>query len=90
MLDYSRKNLIYKCGNTEEEASRFGFFRRLHLERTVLNHNAFSLFGTKDASMFLYAYRAFIDALGTGDKAELKKMTEPRLYKRLIGNIDTL
>jgi hypothetical protein len=40
--------------------------------------------------MFLFAYRAFIEALGTGDKDTLKKMTEPSLYKRLLGNVETI
>ena len=81
---------MYKSGNKEEYSSSFNFLRRLHLERTVLNHNSFPLFGSKDASMFLYAYRAFIEALGTGDKVGLKKMTETSLYKRLLDNVDTI
>ena len=81
---------MYKCGNTEEQSSSFNFIKRMHLEKTVLGHNPWSLFGSKDASMFLYAYRAFIEALGTGDKAGLKKMVEASLYKRLLDNIDTV
>jgi hypothetical protein len=47
----------------------------------MLNHNDGLIFESKEKSMFLYAYRAFIDALGKGDKALLAKMTEPVLLK---------
>ena len=59
--------------------------KRWHLERTVLNHSRFSR-----ESMFLFAYRAFIDALGNNDRTTIKKMTEPVLCARLLGNMDNL
>jgi predicted lipid-binding transport protein (Tim44 family) len=40
--------------------------------------------------MFLFAYRAFIDALGNNDRATIKKMTEPVLCARLLANIDNI
>ncbi len=33
--------------------------------------------------IFLYAYRAFIDAFGKGDKESLQKMCEKNLYRKL-------
>jgi hypothetical protein len=56
--------------------SRFGFFTRWRLEKK-LNYN-----NTKHP-IFLYAYRAFIDALGKNDKETLQKMCEKQLYRRL-------
>lgn len=77
--------MVYKCGNVQSEKSKFNFIKRWHLEKTVLNHSRFSR-----ESMFLFAYRAFIDALGSGDKATIKKMTEPVLCARLFANIDNI
>ena len=33
--------------------------------------------------IFLYAYRAFVEALGSEDKKTLQKMCEKNLYRRL-------
>ena len=37
LIDYCQKDLLFKCGNTEESPSRFMFLRRWHLEKKVLN-----------------------------------------------------
>ena len=71
---------MYKCGNVKSEKSRFNFFWRWHLERTLLNYNH------QKHSMFLFAYREFIRALGSNDKATLKKMTEPKIFKAIQEN----
>lgn len=83
LFSYARENLAYKCGNLTDSPSRFGFFRRRRLEKQV-NYN-----GTKHP-IFLYAYRAFIDAMAQGDKATLKKMCEATLYQRLQANSEAL
>lgn len=75
--------MAYKCGNLTDSPSRFGFFRRRRLEKQV-NYN-----NTKHP-IFLYAYRAFIDALAQQDKATLKKMCEGTLYQRLMANSEAL
>lgn len=84
-MAYKRKNLVYQSDNKIDESSRFNFIRRWHLERTVLNHSRFS-----KNSMFLFAYRAYIEALGTQNKETLRKMSEPRLYSRLIANFENM
>ena len=35
-------------------------------------------------SMFIYAYRAFVDALCDGDSSTLKKMTDRNVYKAIM------
>ena len=50
----------------------------MYLERTLLNYN------NQKHSMFLFAYRAFIEALATKDTKTLKKMTEKNLYNALV------
>jgi len=70
LFNYARENLVYKCGNLTDTPSRFGFFRRRRLEKQVNYNNA-------KHPIFLYAYRAFIDAMALKDKTTLKKMCEP-------------
>ena len=55
LFEYARGNLVYKCGNLTDTPSRFGFFRRWRLEKQINYNNA-------KHPLFLYAYRAFIDA----------------------------
>jgi hypothetical protein len=57
-------------------SSRFGWFRRWRLEKKI-NYN-----NTKHP-IFLYAYRAFIDAMAKHDKQLLAKMCEKNLYMKL-------
>ena len=59
LFEFARRNLIYKCGNLTDMPSRYGMFRRWRLEKKI-NYN--------NVPIFLYAYRAFIDALATHDK----------------------
>jgi hypothetical protein len=63
--------------------SRFNFFRRWRLEKQ-LNYNNIK------HPIFLYAYRAFIDALAISDKATLQKMCEKTLFRRLDSNTQDL
>ena len=70
---------MYKCGNLTDMPSRFGWFRRWRLQKQ-LNYNK------TDKPIFLYAYRAFIDALGEQDKKTLMKMCEKSLYNKLVQN----
>ena len=35
----SSQTLLFKCGNTQESASRFNFIQRWFLERKILNYN---------------------------------------------------
>lgn len=56
LFNYMRENSVYKCGNLVDMPSRFGFFKRWRLEKQ-LNYN------NHKHPIFLYAYRAFIDAL---------------------------
>lgn len=79
LFDYARGNLVYKCGNLTDMPSRFGWFRRWRLEKQ-LNYTK------TEKPIFLYAYRAFIDALGEQDKKTLMKMCEKSLYNRLVQN----
>lgn len=64
MFAYARDNLVYKCGNLTDMPSRFGWFRRWRLEKQI-NYNNIK------HPIFLYAYRAFIDALAKHDKETL-------------------
>ena len=57
--------------------------KRYRLERK-LNYNNYK------HPIFLYAYRAFIDALAINDKTTLQKMCERNLYKKLEENYITL
>jgi len=41
-------------------------------------------------SMFLYAYRAFIDGLAHSDTATLRKMTDQKLFASLMKNQEQL
>jgi hypothetical protein len=70
---------VYKCGNPNDMGSRFNFLRRWRLERQLNYSNM-------KHPIFLYAYRAFIDALAKGDKPTLQKMCEKQLYRRLVEN----
>lgn len=65
--------MVYKYGNPNNLPSRFGMFKRWRLEKR-LNYNNLK------NSIFLYAYRAFIDALANNDKKTLEKMCERTLY----------
>jgi hypothetical protein len=56
-MEYARSDLIFKYGNNAEADSRFNFMQRWYLERKLLNYNH------QKHSMFLYAYRAFLDAM---------------------------
>ena len=79
LFEYARANLVYKCGNLNDMPSRFGFFRRWRLEKQINYNNA-------KHPIFLYAYRAFIDAIAKQDKQSLQKMCEKQLYRRLDQN----
>jgi hypothetical protein len=59
--------------------SRFGMFRRWRLEKQINYNNA-------KHPIFLYAYRAFIDALAKQDAPTLQKMCERSLYRKLDQN----
>ena len=74
MREYAQQSLMYKCGNLTEEPSRFIFWKRWQLEKTLLNYN------NQKTSMFLVAYRAFVEALAKDDRVTLKKMTERNVY----------
>ena len=76
MMAYAREDLVYKCGNTEDMSSRFWLLKRWRMENK-LNYNNCKY------PIFLYAYRAFIDALGKQDKITLKKMCERNLYRKI-------
>ena len=39
LMKYCQSELVYKCGNVNEQKSRFGLLKRWHLERKVLNYN---------------------------------------------------
>jgi hypothetical protein len=58
LFEYARGNLAYKCGNLTDMPSRFGYFKRWRLENQINYNNA-------KHPIFLYAYRAFIDALAS-------------------------
>ena len=79
LFEYARGNLVYKCGNLTDTPSRFGFFRRWRLEKQINYNNA-------KHPLFLYAYRAFIDALANQDKVTLQKMCENTLFHKLNDN----
>lgn len=48
------------------------------LQRKFLNYSS------SGHSMFLHAYRAYIEALATKDNKTLRKMSERNLYKAII------
>ena len=79
MFSYARDHLVYKCGNLTDTPSRFGWFRRRRLEKQINYTN------TKHP-IFMYAYRAFIDALATNDRPTLQKMCERTLFRALDHN----
>ena len=61
LFEYAKNNLAYKCGNLENLPSKYGFFKRWRMENKI-NYNNLK------HPIFLYAYRAFIDALANQDK----------------------
>lgn len=75
-MDYCRKDLAYKCGNINNCPSEYNFIKRWRLEKQLDYNNL-------KYPIFLYAYRAFIDALAANDKQVLEKMCERNLYKKL-------
>ena len=60
-----QKDWLYKFGNVQEVKSRFNFFQRMWLERQVLHYH------NLEKSMFLFAYRAFLDAYAEQDQKTL-------------------
>ena len=63
--------------------SRFGMLKRWRMEKQLNYHN------TKHP-IFLYAYRAFIDAFYKRDKVILGKMCERNLYRKIEKNLTDL
>lgn len=79
MMTYARENLVYKCGNDKDLNSRFWLIQRWRMENKLnYNHCKYPI--------FLYAYRAFIDALAKQDKVLLQKMCERNLYRKIENN----
>ena len=76
MFKYCQENLAYKCGNPVNLPSRFNFLKRWRMEKH-LNYN------NQKHPIFLYAYRAFIDAIVNNDRETLRKMCEKNLFNKL-------
>ncbi len=40
LLEYAKSNMVVKFGNLEDEASRYGWFKRRHLEGQLLKNTS--------------------------------------------------
>ena len=76
LLEFCRDNFPYRWGNDKEFKSNYWYFKRRKLEKQ-LNYTHLN------APPFLYAYRAFFDALKTNDFKTVKAMWEPQFYEKL-------
>ncbi|CDW88670.1 UNKNOWN [Stylonychia lemnae] len=79
LFEYAKENLVYKCGNLTDMPSRFGFLKRWRHEKQLNYNNC-------KHPIFLYAYRAFIDALGKHDIQTVSKMCEKNLFRKIENN----
>ena len=75
-MTFAQENLPYRCGNTHSTPSRYNFLKRRRLEKQ-LNYQNY------DNPMFLYAYRAFVDAFAKQDLRIIDKMCEAQLAKSI-------
>ena len=76
LFEFCRDSFPYRWGNDKEFKSNYWYFKRRKLEKQLNYSNL-------KAPPFLFAYRAFFDALKSNDFKTIKAMWEPQFYDKL-------